>query len=117
MSTSVSACCRRRTSKLVERMLSMSATVNNLGTAWNTKVLERCPETWQMLVQNVGKWQEKNTPEGTGVELPSTPGEEGWRAVDVPHQAVDVSGDGWVPVDTSAEEAELARMKEAPDAA
>lgn len=95
--------------KLVEKSLSLSPLVSNIGTGWTTRVLESCPDVWQMLVQDVGAWQDKNTPKGSKVMLPSLPG--GWNPVEKPAEEL-------VLPDASAEEAELAKMRdEAPPAA
>lgn len=70
-------------SKVIEKALALGPTVADIGTTWRTKVLERCPDTWKMFIECAGRWQEKNSPEGTTVALPESPNEaEGWRKVD-----------------------------------
>jgi len=92
--------------KAVERAIGLGPVVNNIGTVWTTKVLERCPDTWKMLVSNVGAWQQKNTPEGFETILPDgPPGTDGWKPVAVPTEAEE-----FVPP-APEEEAELARMR------
>ncbi len=59
--------------RVVEKFLTLGTTVNAIGTAWQTKVLESCPDTWQMIVEQVGLWQEKNTPETCEVTIPESP--------------------------------------------
>lgn len=70
--------------KTVEKALGLGAVVNNIGTAWQTKVLERCPDTWKMLMENIGEWQEKNTPSNSEVIIPDAPpGREGWKRINL----------------------------------
>lgn len=72
---------------IVEKALGFSTIIHNIGVAWRTRVFERCPDVWKMLMENVGEWQRKNTPENCEVILPDAPpnhGRDGWKLVSVP---------------------------------
>lgn len=95
------------TFKVVEKALGLGATINNLSTAWQTKVLERCPDVWKMLVENIGEWQKVNTPEDSEVTIPDAPPSNGgWKRIDLKS----VPAEEYIPT-ASAEEAELAKMQ------
>lgn len=98
--------------KVVEKALALGPVVANVGVAWRTKVLESCPDTWKMLIENVAAWQEKNLPEGSRVATPNKPGEipgaDGWERIDDQPQAAEE----FIPV-AAEEEAELERMRKA----
>lgn len=72
--------------KALEKALGLAPTVNNLGTLWQTKVLESCPDVWKMLMDNVGLWQRKNTPEAWDVTTADVPpsADTGWKKVEPP---------------------------------
>lgn len=58
------------TFKAVEKMLALGTKVDGIGTAWRTRQLENCPDTWKMLIDRAGLWVQKNTPAGTQVIVP-----------------------------------------------
>ena len=95
------------THKVVEKALGLSADINNIGTAWQTKVLERCPEVWKMLMDNVGEWQEKNMPKDTEISIPDAPpARDGWKRV----EPAPMAAEEFVP-SAAVEEAELERLR------
>lgn len=97
--------------KVMNKFFAFGAEVSNASTAWTTKVLESCPDTWKMLMENVGKWQRKNTPESWETKIPeSPPGSDGWSevaAAPAPAEELSVGN-------LAEEEAEIARLRESP---
>ncbi len=93
--------------KVVEKALGLGVTVSNIGTEWQTKILERCPDVWKMLIENVAEWQDKNTPEGWETVTPDSPGNDGW------HKFEGKSAEEFVPP-APEEEEELVRMQQIP---
>jgi hypothetical protein len=60
-------------SKVVDKAFQLASVVDGIGTAWRTKVLERCPDTWKMMMEGVGEWSKKNMPESWDVNIPDSP--------------------------------------------
>lgn len=98
------------TCKAVEKALGLGAVISNLGTQWQTQVLERCPNTWQMLMADAGEWQAKNTPEGSEVIVADVPpSASNWKRVEFASEAAKPAEE-YVP-NAPTEEAELERMR------
>lgn len=67
---------------LLSKMLALGPEVHDIGMQWATRCLERCPETWQMFMDNINEWQRANLPEDVGVVSGRQPGEDDdWVAV------------------------------------
>ena len=103
--------------RAVEKALGLSTVINNLGTLWQTEVLESCPDTWKMIMDNVGEWQRKNTPEDCDVVTPEAPPDRGaWRRVNLHVVGAAKPDEEYVPA-APQEEAELARLQQEPESA
>ncbi|MES2179857.1 MAG: hypothetical protein V4550_18495 [Gemmatimonadota bacterium] len=95
--------------KALTKSQALGGRVAEIGSNWQTRVLESCPDTWQMLVEHVGAWQEKNSPEGSTTILPESPNGNGWKRVsDIGKPAEELV------MDTATEEAEMAAMRSDP---
>lgn len=86
----------------VEKALGLSPLVNNIGTAWTTRVLESCPDVWKMIMDSVANWQRKNQPEDAALHVPDAPPNREWKrvptlkVVDAPKQAEEFVPNGEV---------------------
>ncbi len=96
--------------KAVEKALGLGPIINNLGTQWQTETLERCPDAWQMLMNDAGTWQAKNSPEGSEVIVADVPpSASAWKKVDLSPGGAKVAEE-FVP-SAPTEEAELERLR------
>lgn len=95
----------------LQKSQNLAAVVMNIGTVWRTRVNERCPDFWSMIMHDAGEWQQINSPEGSEVIVADVPpSASGWKKIEMTPGSAKVAEE-FVP-GAPEEEAELERMRD-----